>query len=138
MGGQRLVRGGPRDGIPGPNHSPRPDPSRDREEQGPFVRRLVDLRRTPFIVALPPCSHHAGEPGRIQRTGGWLRSLRYTANRSPPWCPVWDGGEFPAATLQDWRVPHPAARYFIPQLAESYLTPRGQMVGRIERLAWHA
>jgi hypothetical protein len=31
------------------------------------------------------------------------------------------------------------ARYFILQLAESHLTPRlfGQIVGRIERLAWH-
>jgi Transposase DDE domain group 1 len=31
------------------------------------------------------------------------------------------------------------ARYFILQLAESYLTPRlfGQILGRIERLAWH-
>ena len=31
------------------------------------------------------------------------------------------------------------ARYFILQLAESHLTPRlfGQILGRIERLAWH-
>jgi len=31
------------------------------------------------------------------------------------------------------------ARYFTLQLAESYLTPRlfGQILGRIEQLAWH-
>jgi hypothetical protein len=31
------------------------------------------------------------------------------------------------------------ARYFILQLAEGHLTPRlfGQILGRIERLAWH-
>jgi hypothetical protein len=31
------------------------------------------------------------------------------------------------------------ARYFVLQLAESYLTQRlfGQILGRIERLAWH-
>ena len=44
--------------------------------------------------------------------------------------------EPPAMALQDWRAPHPAVR---PALADSYLTRTlfGQILGRIERLAWY-
>jgi hypothetical protein len=45
----------------------------------------------------------------------------------------------PEGLARDWRMADPACRYFVMQLAESGLTPRlfGQILGRIERLAWH-